>query len=100
MNEPLPSLLTADLDRDGLRDLQNDLAACTKVLRCRVKGHLSSMSQQSELGLKAAFALLEGREVRAVQVEYLHEGQVWIDTLLCGRSTTKLLRSRALRDAQ
>ena len=91
----LPDVYQADLDEEAYHALLADLASLD-ALEVAVK---HTAQQRSEEGrawtlAEARAALDEGR-VRALQVRYAHEGQVWIDTLVRTPSGVRLVRIAA-----
>ena len=86
----LPRLYEAQLDAEGLRALERDLSALADIRSCRIKQGARAMS--GEVSLTEALALLRGGEILGLQIEYLHDGRAWRDTLVRRGATTKLVR--------
>lgn len=82
---PLPELRTAELDTPGLDALLGDIARCAQLLEIVAKSAPRSAvpALRPRLTLDDARRLLESRQVRGLQVRYLHEGAEWWDSILC-----------------
>lgn len=92
MNQPLPELHDAVLDRATLHQLALDLESCARVLDVRTKGGRTARADAAPVDLREALAALESGGVFAVQVRYLYEGAEWRDTLMRAPAGVRLVR--------
>ncbi len=93
-NEPeIPELLEAEWSRDQVQQLFSDLAAGAEVQYVQLR---TASGDHSTTLAEAATAFIE-RLARAIQVRYRFEGELWIDTILPGDPTTKIIRNRSER---
>jgi hypothetical protein len=91
----LPEVTAALLDAETIDRLFADLAACAEVFEVRVKGAADRHADVAPVvSLVAARAMLLSGAVRGVQLLYLHDGEVWSDTLLRGDDGVRLVRMR------
>jgi len=92
MNEPLPDLQDALIDRATLWQLADDLEAHTQILDIRQKGGPVRRADTSEVTLREAFHALEARAVFGVQIAYHYQGVTWRDTLLATPEGLRIVR--------
>ncbi|TNE89026.1 MAG: hypothetical protein EP330_12565 [Deltaproteobacteria bacterium] len=92
MNEPLPDLQDAMLDRATLHQLVADLEQHARVLEVRTKGGQARRADAAPMDLRDALHALETGAVFGVQVRYLYEGAEWRDTLMRLPEGVRLVR--------
>jgi hypothetical protein len=80
-NAPLPPLLQGELDAAGIATWFAELASHAHVHELRAKGGAVEYSQ-GIAGLEALAAAWQGGALRAVQVRYTYDGEIWCDTAL------------------
>ncbi len=83
------------IDVETLDDLVRDLSACTEVIGVLVKrggGHVGE--EDSGMDLMAGRMMLEEEGVRGMQVRYMFEGFIWMDTLMKVEHGYQLVRVR------
>src|SRR5690606_7555629 len=78
---PLPPLYESVLDDATLDALFGDVGALGEVL-VTVKGAPTEHAAEAPVTLADARDALVAGRVRGVQLRYVHEGQVWCDTLM------------------
>ncbi|HRI06322.1 MAG TPA: hypothetical protein PKW35_00825 [Nannocystaceae bacterium] len=88
-------LFESTLDDRGLSALVDDLRACAEVLGVREKGGAAQTSELSDgAGLAEAAERLRRGLLRGLQVEYTYQGRRWIDTILRGDGSFRVIRVR------
>jgi hypothetical protein len=94
--EELPPLYQADLDQEAYEALLRDLANLDE-LEVSVKSAPRAFApERAAVTLADARHALEAGEVRAIQVRYLHEAKVWVDTILRTPAGLRLVRIQPL----
>ena len=86
----LTELLEAEWARDQVLQLFLDLTAGAEVQHVQLR--TASDDRRATLA-EAESAFIEGC-VKAIQVRYRFEGDLWSDTIVPGDPTTKIIRSR------
>ena len=87
-----PPLREGLIDGAGLAALFADLTCCTEVLEALEKGAPTARAASGTRGLGALLTgLLEGT-VRAAQVRYRFQGQLWSDTILRTPAAFRVVR--------
>ncbi len=94
MQEPLPELLQAEWGRDQVMALFQDLRDGAEVKHVQVR----TSSSDRAASLAEALQLFISGEATAIQVRYNYDDQYWIDTILPGDPTIKILRNRLQED--
>lgn len=94
--EELPPVYQADLDGEAYAALLRDLTSLDGGLDVVVK-HAPNVlvPEGATWTLDAARRALEAGEVRAIQVRYVHEATLWIDTILRVPGGFRLVRMQA-----
>ena len=93
----LEPLYAGELDGALFEDYLADLEELTDVQQILVKEGPEAHADGAPLSLDQARMLLLTGSVRGVQLRYRHEGVEWIDTLVRGPETIRLLRIEAPR---
>ncbi|HEX5789632.1 MAG TPA: hypothetical protein VFY13_00700 [Luteolibacter sp.] len=92
---PMPELQQSDLDLATLRRLFDDVAACTELLEVVPKHAAGFVGEGQTMSAEEGFAGLVSGQLRGLQLRYLHEGQLWWDTLMAsGPGTFRIVRIR------
>ena len=92
MNQVLPDLFEAVLDKDALETLMSDLDSHAEVFEVLAKVSPGTRASKASLSLREAQQMLLTSEIRAVQIHYRHEGVLWRDTLMGSPSGFRLVR--------
>lgn len=90
--EQLPDVYQGDLDQSSYLALLEDLRALPQVEVSVKAGARSFVPERATISLDAAREALEAGEIRAVQVRYVFEGAIWIDTIVRTPGTLRLVR--------
>jgi len=94
--EDFPEVYEAQLDRDTEDALFRDLANVAGGTEVSVKLAATRRTEsQHVFSLHEARDALRAGTLRAVQVRYRHDGQLWIDTFLNVDGRIKLIRTAA-----
>lgn len=96
--EPSPELeplYAGELDGALFEDYLADLEELAEVRQILVKEGPEARAEGTPLNLDQARMLLLTGSVRGVQLRYRHQGVEWIDTLVRGPDTIRLLRVEA-----
>jgi len=88
--DPLPELLQAEWSKDQVLQLFADLAAGADVQHAQLR----TASADRTTTLTTAKAAFVAGEAQAVQIRYRFEGELWVDTIMPGDPTTKIIRNR------
>lgn len=89
----LPPLREGQLDAVALAELFADYVSCAEVLEVMEKGAATARAAAHCGGVGALLAgLLEGR-VRAAQVRYRYQGEVWSDTIVRAAAGYRVVRA-------
>lgn len=94
MSLDLPELQDAMLDDTSLGLLLSDLSEHAEVLEIRTKGGATATAEQVS-DLTSAASLLKAGAVRAIQLTYVFDGEVWTDTLMRTPAGVRLVRMAA-----
>ena len=94
MQDDLSELFQGDLDSDQLAALFADLESGAEVEHVQVKALSGPPPHDRQSTLSEARTLVEQREVRAVQIRYRFDQQVWCDTLMVLPNTVRLVRTK------
>ncbi|MCA9577382.1 MAG: alginate export family protein [Polyangiales bacterium] len=94
----LPDVYRASLDEATFDTYLEDLRALDSPLEVRAKAAATAYAEERTWTLDKAVGALEAGAVRAVQVRYVLDGQVWCDTIMgAGRAVPRqLVRMAAL----
>lgn len=93
---PLPELHQGELDPATLRQLFADLRVHAEVLEIIPKfGRGYVVDAVESPSLDDALAMIEGGQLRGLQIRYRYQGEVWWDTLMPQNgSACRLVRVR------
>ena len=80
--EELPPLYQADLDEEAYEALLRDLSSLGELEVSVKAAPCAFVPERAAVTLSDARRALEAGEVRAIQVRYLHESKVWVDTIM------------------
>lgn len=94
---PLPPLYEAELDERQVAELFADLEHAAQIHEVRVKSGGTARSATMAVDLAALSAQLWSSERQSVQIVYTHRGRTWVDTLLRGPTSVKLVRMQQER---
>ncbi|MBX3248667.1 MAG: hypothetical protein KF901_15935 [Myxococcales bacterium] len=93
--EDLPEVFEGELDGALFEALMNDLSDHAEILGVLIKGGAEERADEPHVSLDQARMLLVLGKVRAIQIHYRHEGATWIDTLMRGPQSIRLVRMEA-----
>lgn len=80
---PLPDLHQSEIDEVTLRQLIADIGTHARIIEIIPKFAPGYVGENyASLQLDEAFQQLVSRELRGLQIRYLHEGKTWWDTLM------------------
>lgn len=91
-DEKLPPMSDAVLDDAALACLFRDIGALTQVDEIIIKHRPGRLSNQQQVTLDEAHAMIRHRQVRGVQIRYRHNGEHWRDTLMPLAEGVRLVR--------
>jgi hypothetical protein len=89
---PLPDVHQASLDEETLAALFDDVATFGKEIEVTPKWHARRQVGDALMTLSEAHAALRDRSMRAAQLRYTHQGQLWCDTLVLAEKGWRLTR--------
>lgn len=89
-SDPLPDLLEAQWSREQMLQLFADLAAGADVHHVQLR----TAGVDATVDLSAAQAAFSAGQASAIQIRYRFEGENWSDTIMPGRDSSKIIRSR------
>ena len=89
---PLPELFQAVLDRAQLEDLLADIGFCASAASVTLKGAPQRYVEGEVPGLEQARRALDEQAVRGIQIRYVHQGTMWLDTLIRAGESWRLTR--------
>lgn len=94
----LPDLHEAILDAQTLRAYATDLLDCAVIFDLQLKRAPQAYvpDSASALSLDEALSALERREALGLQVRYLWQEKVWLDTLMWTAQGLRLVRIQPL----
>ncbi|MCA9614914.1 MAG: hypothetical protein R3B99_34845 [Polyangiales bacterium] len=92
---PLPEVYQAELDGALFEALMDDLAEHAEIFAVFVKNDAEERADEPRVALDQARLLLLLGKVRGIQIHYRHEGVTWIDTLLRGPASIRIVRMEA-----
>ncbi len=90
----LPELLETILDEATVDQLFADIAELTRVIEVIPKTTGRGYVGEQSIPLDEARQMLRGRDCRAIQLRYVHEGAQWWDTLMPMPNGTRIVRIR------
>jgi hypothetical protein len=90
----LPQLHETVLDDVTVDQLFTDIAELTQVIEVIPKVTGRGYVSEQSISLNQAREMLRGRECRAIQLRYVHEGAQWWDTLMPNSEGTRIVRIR------
>lgn len=94
--EELPPLYQVELDEESYDALLRDLGALDGALEVSVKmAPEAFVPEGASWTLAHAREALEAGDARAIQIRYVHEATVWVDTILRGPGGFRLVRMQA-----
>lgn len=92
---PLPDVYQAELDGALFEALMDDLAEHAEVFAVFVKSGAEERADEPRVALDQARLLLLLGKVRGIQIHYRHDGVTWIDTLMRGPASIRVVRMKA-----
>ncbi|MCB9602440.1 MAG: hypothetical protein H6720_19150 [Sandaracinus sp.] len=92
---PLPDVYQAELDGALFEALMDDLAEHAEIFAVFVKNDAEEHADEPRVALDQARLLLLLGKVRGIQIHYRHDGVTWIDTLLRGPASIRIVRMAA-----
>lgn len=92
---PLPDVYQAELDGALFEALMDDLAEHAEVFAVFVKSGAEERADEPRVALDQARLLLLLGKVRGIQIHYRHDGVTWIDTLMRGPTSIRVVRMKA-----
>lgn len=93
--DDLAEVFEGELDGTLFEALMDDLSAHAEVVGVLIKSGADEHADEPHVSLDQARMLLVLGKVRALQIHYRHEGVLWIDTLIRGPRSIRLVRTRA-----
>lgn len=93
--KPLPEVFQGELDGALFEALMDDLVDCAEIHAVYIKSDVEAHADEPRVALDQARMLLLLGKVRGIQIHYRHEGVTWIDTLLRGPNSIRLVRMEA-----
>lgn len=99
MSEPEPEIEPAEVyqgDLDGalFEALFDDLERFAQIVSVHLKSGPEAHADEAQITLEQARMLMVLGRAHGIRVRYVHEGIEWIDTLLRGKSTIRLVRMK------
>jgi hypothetical protein len=95
-SDELPPVYEGTLDGASCEALFEDLGRHGRVVEVSVKqGARVRADEQQAWTLAQALSALQAGTVRAVQVRYVHEGVLWLDTILRTATAFRIVRMQA-----
>ena len=99
MSEPEPEIELADVyqaELDGalFEALFDDLERFAQIVSVHLKTGPEEHADEAHITLEKARLLMVLGRAHGIRIRYEHEGVEWIDTLLRGKSTIRLVRTR------
>ena len=90
IEDTLPELLQAEWGADQVMQLFDDLRDGAEVEHVQLR---ASKDDRTTTLAEAKLAFASG-SAQAIQVRYRFEGEMWCDTILPNKQTTKIIRTR------
>ena len=91
----LPDVYQGELDGALFEALMDDLTEHAEIYAVFVKAGAEQHSDEPRVALDQARLLLLLGKVRGIQIHYRHQGVTWIDTLMRGSTSIRLVRVEA-----
>jgi hypothetical protein len=92
---PLPDVYQAELDGALFEALMDDLVEHAEIFAVFVKSGAEERADEPRVALDQARLLLLLGKVRGIQIHYRHDGVTWIDTLMRGPASIRVVRMKA-----
>lgn len=90
----LAEVYQADLDGALFEALFDDLERFTRIVSVHLKSKPEAHADEADITLEKARLLMVLGRAHGIRIRYEHEGAEWIDTLLRGSRSIRLVRTR------